>query len=86
MHHNLTPAQLENLPEVVMSETVASYIPPIAEFYQAKLETNTTIEQDLALLAEWAMKTGLRNNINERHKKADDKLMLYRRGIPITAI
>jgi len=79
MHHNLTPAQLENLPETPMSEnTVPSHNPPSASEFQKKLLTADTPNKEIALLAEWAMKTGLCNNIPH---EVYDKLLLRRRGV-----
>ena len=83
MRAHLTPSQREVLPERVMAETVQTYIPPIARQYQVKLERASTLQEQVSILAEWAMKTGFCNNILENSPKAYDKLSLIRRGVVI---
>ena len=82
MRAHLTPSQTEFLPERVMAENT-TYIPPIAHQYQAKLEKANTLQEQISIIAEWAMKTGFCNNILEQHPKAYDKLSLIRRGVTI---
>ena len=82
MRAHLTPSQTEFLPERVMVEN-QTYIPPISRQYQIKLEKADTLQEQISILAEWAMRTGFCNNILENAPKAYDKLSLIRRGVTI---
>lgn len=80
-HSTFPVADRDSLMEVLMNkQPIPQYIPPSASAYQNKLSNAHTYQEQVSVITEWAMKSGLCNNINE---KLYDKLLDIKRGITL---
>ena len=64
-----------------MNKTVIPpYNPPLSSEFQNRISHAKNNEELMSALAEWAMKTGICNNIDPQ---VYDKLLLIRRGVTL---